>query len=59
MLLRDLGEGGFDRILRFEARLVDQAVQSLPVIERLHLGEDRFDAVELWAVADVVDWHYV
>ena len=55
MLLRDLGEGGFDRLLRFEVRLIYQAVQSLPVVERLHLGEDRLDAVELWAVADVVD----
>ena len=40
MLLLYLGKGVSDRRLRFEERLVDQAVQSLPVVERLDLGED-------------------
>ena len=59
MLLLYLGKGISDRRLRFEERLVDQAVQSLPVVERLDLGEDRLDGVELRAVAHVVDRHNI
>ena len=59
MFLLYLGKGVFDRRLRFKERFVDQAVQSLPVIERLDLGEDCLDGVELGAVADVVDRHNI
>ena len=59
MLLRYLCKGVLDRRLRFKVRLVDQAVQPPPVVERLDLGEDRLDGVELRAVADVVDRHDV
>ena len=59
MLLRYLGEDISDRRLRLEERLVDQAVQALPVIEGLDLGKDSFDGVEFRAVADVVDRHNI
>ena len=59
MLLCFLGEGVCNCRLRSEERLIYQAVQSLPVVVRLDLGEDRLDGVELWAVAHVVDWHNI
>ncbi len=59
MLLLYLGEGVSDRRLRLKERLVDQAVQALPVIEGLDLGEDGLNGIEFRAVADAVDRHNI